>query len=221
MRAVKFFFIILVISLLITGQSLAVTLIEDVYTGDDNIIISAGADPNNKDFFVEEDYNEKYLIPYPSHDGYAIVNSDGNFFDKRVLFPAEDWATGTWNFLFTVENTTPYCWSDYHFEFWNLDFTSRLSDSIQASASSTIFTNSNWNGSVLEFWAPDWQCPGETNLFTLSVNLDLTETTDGFGLRQVATTVPEPSTFALMGLGLAGLGIAIYRRSSMRRRKSA
>jgi hypothetical protein len=223
MKAVKLLLISLVISLLITGQSLATTLIEDVYTGDDNIITYAQADPINKDFFVEEDYNENYLVPYPSHDGYGIVNSDGNFFDKRVLFPEESWATGIWDFEFTVLNTTPYSWSDYHFEFWTLDFTSRLTNpGILTSWGNSIFQNSNLdNQGVLSFWAPEWQDPGETNVFTLDIDLDLAETADGFGIRQVATTVPEPSTFALMGLGLAGLGFAICRRFSIRRRKSA
>lgn len=35
--------------------------------------------------FVKEDYNESFLSPYQSHDGYAIVNRQGGFFDKFFI----------------------------------------------------------------------------------------------------------------------------------------
>ncbi|MBW1794398.1 MAG: PEP-CTERM sorting domain-containing protein [Deltaproteobacteria bacterium] len=243
MEKVKFLLVSLVISLFFTGQVRAIT-IEDVDKTDLNTITEI--EVQEYLLVVLEDYNEKHLIPYPSHDGYGIVNEDGNFFDKVVTFTNEDLNKccckkngnckcdpGTWTFEFHVHNTSPYAWSDYHFEFWDETFTTRydsfplLTDASDAWGSSDIFQNSAFDvdGSVLQFWAPDWQYPCEENQFLLWIDLsqfaqncpctcgnnnqcicDCENWECAFGIRQVATTIPEPATMLLLGSGLIGLG---------------
>lgn len=173
---------------------------------------------------VQEDYNETRLVPYPSHDGYGIVNPKGNFFDKVVDLQS---ATGWETFVFTVTNTSPYKWSDYHFEFWTSDFSTQLTsfplERFPGDAGhfpegpwdNNIFLNSAFDGSVLSFWSPAWQSPGQTNRFALTMDLNAIHAQYGssFGIRQVATTVPEPKNIGLFMIGLSGLLLMRYRKS--------
>ncbi|HED00325.1 MAG TPA: PEP-CTERM sorting domain-containing protein [Proteobacteria bacterium] len=263
-RSVKILLVTLVISLFFAGQVGAcpsgghrgrtghgcITII-DAYPNDKNIITSYSEITNCCDypvFRVVEDYNEKYLTPYPSHDGYGIVNSNGDFFDKVVTFTnirgggsctcSGNCGSGTcpccgcsgnekiWAFEFQVHNTSPYAWSDYHFEFWDKDFTKQYENlDLLTDWDSNIFQNSSFDGSILQFWAPNWQYPSQTSTFLLY--MDLGEFAHGccctcgcdhcrccacrsFGIRQVATTVPEPATMVLVGSGL--LGVAAFRK---------
>ena len=50
--------------------------------------------------------------------------------------------------------------------------------------------------------------PSLANTFTLFVNL--TAEDQSFGIRQIAT-VPEPTTLAFLGVGLAGIGYRRYK----------
>ena len=259
MERVKLLLVSLVISLFLTGQVGAIT-ITDVDETDSNIIISDVENQASKELVVVEDYNEKYLVPYPypSYDGYAIVNSSGGYFDKVVELTNEDLNKccckknanckcdpGTWTFEFNVHNTSPYAWSDYHFEFWHVSsdgtFTTPYDNDIDrfplltnasgAWGSSTIFQNSSFDGSILQFWAPNWQDTCKVNKFLLEINLSqfaqdcpctcknhhncicYCENSKLFGIRQVATTVPEPATLFLLGTGLIGLGCIGRRRT--------
>ena len=63
--------------------------ITDVNTGDLNTITSV-THPSTVLHYINEDYNETHLVPFPSHDGYAIVNATGGFFDKVVTLTAEE-----------------------------------------------------------------------------------------------------------------------------------
>jgi hypothetical protein len=163
-----------------------------------------------------EDYNETHLIPYPSHDGFAIVNPGGGFFDKVVTYQLAD-VGGPWCFDFRVHNTSPYIWSDYHFEFWDAAFQNRLNlaAGVVYKWSSSIFQNSSFDGSVLEFWAPNWQVPCETNQLLFFVNNLQNVAGAGpasFGIRQVATTVPEPLTMLGLLAGVSLLGGYVRQR---------
>lgn len=230
MTYVKQLLFTLLLALMTWGQAHAF-LVTDMDTSDANIITSQEfliTTPENLPVYqVAEDYNERYLVPYPSHDGNGIVNQQGGFFDKIVDLEGTDgWIT----LNFQVTNTSPYVWSDYHFEFWQLDqnrefqtlltsfplraFPGDAGHFQQPGWRNDIFQNSGFDGSILSFWSPLWQAPGQTNDFFLTVNLDELRDNAGnditsFGIRQVATT-PEPSILAL--LGISWMGFALARR---------
>ena len=69
-------------------------------------------------------------------------------------------------------NTGPYSWSDYHIEFWDPTFQDRLDLTPACSgASDLIFENEAFNGTMVEFWAPEWQDPGEENASYIILDL--------------------------------------------------
>lgn len=194
-----------------SGHAMSIT---DLDQTDRNVITGTIEDGVNNELLVFEDYNELHLVPYPSHDGYGIVNAKGGFFDKLVTFTADDLG-GPWALDFRVTNTTPWCWSDYHFEFWNEDFTQRLASFPLLLAVADLFQNQSFDGQTLAFWAPDEQCPGQTQQFVLTFDPALVNggAPGSFGIRQVATTVPEPMTMLGLFLGLSGLGAYLRRRA--------
>ena len=203
--------------LLFSSQAQAI-LITDRWSGDQNTITASFQDDVNHIFHWEEDYNEDNLIPYPSTGGYAVVNAPGNpgcpagteacYFDKVLTLEGE---SGIWEFQIGVFNTPQsarFKWSDYHFEFYDPLFQQPL-DNALLDVQNDIF-------SILEIM-PDavWlsggtQFPGQHNLITVISNLDPFGGVGSIGIRQVATT-PEPTTLALLSLGLAGLGLAKKR----------
>lgn len=201
MKKFMVFICAMLLSFYVAGHVQAIT-VTDVYLDDLNFITGTDQDDVNSKLTIFEDYNEDNLIPYPSHDGWAIVDNDPGepvrFFDKTFDIVGE---TGVWKFDFVVHNTSPWCWSDYHFEFWNEDFTVPYLNFPLLNWGNDIFLNSSFDGSVLQFWSPDWQCFCDTNDFWLEIDLDQI-TIDPFGIRQVAT-VPEPGTMLLLGAGLA------------------
>jgi hypothetical protein len=199
----------------LSGSLLAMG-IADLDPTDLNSITLATVDPAHSELLTFEDYNETRLIAYPSHDGYAIVNPAGGYFDKIVTYQQAD-VGGPWAFDFRVTNTSPYTWSDYHFEFWDAAFQNRLklAAGVVYGWSSSIFQNSSFDGSVLEFWAPNWQVPGQTNQLLFFVNNLQNVAGAGpasFGIRQVATTVPEPLTMLGLFAGVSALGGYLRRR---------
>jgi hypothetical protein len=141
---------------------------------------------------VNEDYNSTVLIPYPSHDGYGIENTLGDFFKENLVVGA----AGSYALTFNVTNTTPYTWSDYHFV---------LGTGISLTSwTNTIFANSAFNtaNDELQFWAPNQVSPGQTVTFTLDVNL----AQGNLNLTQIATTeTPIPGASWLFGSGVLGL----------------
>lgn len=167
--------------------------------------------PGPTELLIFEDYNEDNLIPFPSHDGYAIVDNDAGepvrFFDKIIQKQGE---AGLWAFDFRVHNTTPWSWSDYHFEFWTEDFTQQLDiTNILTNWSSDIFLNSEKTLAGVNFWSPASHDPSETGQYVLFLNVNLLP--NSFGIRQIATT-PEPGSVALWALGLAALGVTGWRQ---------
>jgi len=54
------------------------------------------------------------------------------------------------------------------------------------------------------------QFPGQPNLITVTSDLGTSGLVGSIGIRQIATT-PEPTTIALLSLGLAGLGFSRRR----------
>ncbi|MCK9377153.1 MAG: hypothetical protein M0P73_13505 [Syntrophobacterales bacterium] len=180
---------------------LAIT-ISDVYTDDANTIVPNPTYGTGNTLTVYENYGETYLIPYPSHDGYAIVAADPtynhNFFDKQVTPDS----AGAVQITFVVTNTGPYTWSDYHFEIFG--------NAVINDASDDVFLNKSVDSAAAQFWAPNWVAPSDTVTFVLN----LTSSDGGvFGVRQIATTTPIPGAVWLLGGGLAGLlGFRGFRR---------
>ena len=235
MKKPAYIALIVVTGLLPAPANVMALSVIDLDPGDLNSIVSQDPNAPSPTHHVVEDYNETGLVPYPSHDGMAIVQPDvppdvppeEMWFDKIVEYRLTEDALLTGGdkiVTFEVLNTTPYVWSDYHIEFWDsgftqhLDFTNALIDQ-----SGGLFLNSSFDGQVVEFWAPDWQSPAETN--TIAIHLDMLEvafgvpglTPDGsFGIRQVATTtiIPEPLTMAGVFLGIAGLARYVKRRKA-------
>lgn len=166
-----------------------VTSITDLNLSDSNVIDSSYLWKNSA--FVVESYGENKLVLYPSHDGYAVVNDAQEFFNKEVTVNS----AGTYKFYFDVTNNTPYTWSDYHF---------LINDPsvVITSWSSLVFENSNYDGTELAFWAPDYVAVGATDSFVLELQIAGATT---FTISQVATAVPVPSAVLLLGSGLIGL----------------
>jgi hypothetical protein len=178
----------------------------DVNTNDANRITFM--EGNFGHIWVNEDYNETHLVPYPSHDGYAIVNAQGGYFDKVIQRQQSD--TYYLQITMNITNTTPYRWSDYHFELWTADFSRRLNygEVFGIAGASSTFGNSDYFFNGINYYAPNWVNSGDTTNFNLWIQSPLTE----YGLRQIATTaVPIPGAILLFAPGLAGLA-AIRRR---------
>jgi hypothetical protein len=211
------------------GQASAMNVV-DLYDLDMNMITGQGygtGGPPSQEYFVYEDYNEQYLVPYPSHDGMGIVNEDGMFFDKIMTIDRQ-LDHGVFDVHFYVTNTTDYLWSDYHFEFWDDMFTMPIdigpaivgisNGYNTATGWYEPFANESYSGMGAEFWAParftpdigdpylvypGGMPPEMSNWLHLYLNVDMLP--QQFGIRQVATTIPEPSTLLLVALGLVGL----------------
>ncbi len=211
MKIFNFILVSLLLSLLFSvGQVQAIT-VTDRWTDDLNFITGIDQDDANSTLTIFEDYNEDNRIPYPSHDGFAVVDNDPGepvrFFDKIIDLAG---ASGDWMFQFRVHNTTPWNWSDYHFEFYDANFLNPLdiSNILFGWSNTVIFQNSAQNNNELQFWAPAHHLAGQTADYRLLLHTNNLPTT--FGIRQIAT-VPEPATLALMCLGLAGISYRRYK----------
>lgn len=204
MRRLTFIFIAILALVAGLAQSGLAISIKDFYTNDLNTINPDPTYGSGNTLTVLENYGETYLIPYPSHDGYAIVAADPtynhNFFDK-VVTPD---SSGAVQITFVVTNTGPYTWSDYHFEVFG--------SAVLNAASDDVFLNKSVSSAGAQFWAPNWVAPLETVTFVL--NLTGAQADLDFGIRQIATT-PIPGAVWLLGGGLAGLlGFRGFRRRS-------
>jgi hypothetical protein len=211
-RALVVFLSVLVLSLGLNSWASALQ-IQDIYV-DSNTITSQNQEVGSVTLNVTEDYNETYLQLYPgSHDGYAIVNAQGKYFDKIVSFTSGPPSERYHALYITVTNTTPYTWSDYHFELWNttFDWATPVQFLTSPPPDNNVFTNQSLSADnkVVKFWAPADVLPGGVVVFGLY--LDGGSTSGSYGLRQVATTTPVPGSLLLLGSGLLGL-LAFRRR---------
>lgn len=181
-------------------------------SGDPYFITSVGPPGHN----VKEDYNALSLIPFPSHDGFAVVNLPGPpiWFDKEIVFDSSDAGDNNFQITWDITNTSPYTWSDYHFVFLNdIGQEFNIPNTSSADFKGTTFIGDT---EVDFFYDPPGGrliAPGDTLQVTLG--LDLTGIPDGGGTlicRQIATAVPIPAALPLFGTGLLGLGLLGWRR---------
>ena len=202
----------------------------DVYNGDLNVLTNVTAinDPvgsGRTGVNVVESYGENHMVAYPSRDGAAIVNGQGQFFDKTLTITQSDQHTN-WDSMYInlqVTNNTPYKWSDYHVEFYSADFTKTFGITLLNASGTGLYGNSIFDQTTVnpfqgkyDFWSNTAvQNPGQTNnlWFRWDWGNPLEPYPVGYtiGVRQVATTViPIPGAIWLLGsalLGLAGLKI--------------
>ena len=193
---------------MLTALQASAVSITDVYDLDLNRIPTngyEGGQSGEPDTFISNEiYGESTLVEYPSHDGYAIVNTDLNYFDKVVTLGN---SSGLLDFTFSVLNDSGYDWSDYHFVFFDTAFTTQntgFGTALYDWSNDVVFLNSNYDQGELQFWAPAHHQNGDTRTYTLRIDLD--EIGVNFGIRQIATTVPAPGSFALATCGLLLLG---------------
>jgi hypothetical protein len=163
---------------------------------------------------VQEDYNALSLVPFPSHDGFAVVNLPGPpiWFDKEIIFDASDAGQNNFQITWLITNTSPFAWSDYHFVFMN-DIGQEFN---QPNTSSADFKGVTFIGnSEVDFFndgtpasrdIPPFGQPA--NVLQVTMGLDLSGIPESGGtliVRQIATAVPIPATLPLLGSGLLGL----------------
>lgn len=211
-KIIKILFLCLVFALFSTPNAYAngaSISISDLNLTDQNVILSQQYFPPAPDIPVleiKEDYNETALIPYPSPDGFAIVNPQLGYFDKQVHYDA---SLPSIMLDFLITNTTPYIWSDYHIEFFDTNWAPINLNLIDKSAFDTVFQTITMGVTFpnrLDYWNGLLNPGGSMYLgFTLATGGALPP---DFIIRQVATTespVPLPAAFWLLGGGLIGL----------------
>jgi hypothetical protein len=183
---------------------------------------------------VTENYAESTRIPYsslvpiyPDAGNEALVTSAHTYFDKVVTYSG--FQTGDLaEFEFQITNSTNRNWWDYHYEIWNDDFTARqqapwASPNPNSGNLPTLYSD-QFTGLVIHpnvatfhsfAGSGERHLKGETGIYTLRMELySFNNTGSGsFGLRQVATTVPEPASMAIFGLGFSFVMAARRKRA--------
>jgi len=163
---------------------------------------------------VQEDYNALFLIPFPSHDGFAVVDLPGPiWFDKEIFFNSDDAGDNNFQITWDILNTSPYTWSDYHFILSDIGQVIRDPNTSSAEFKGVTIIG---NTEVDFFYDPPGGsliAPGETLHVTLALNLSgINPLGDIMLCRQIATAVPIPAALPLFGTGLLGLGLWGWRR---------
>jgi len=203
----KFCMIMALSMVLVFGLAWQASAFTVTYLGTDTHYAITSVSGDN----VKEDYNATKLIPYPSHDGYAVVELDSTgapiYFQKRMEFDEKDLKnnfTITWD----ITNTTPYTWSDYHFILENEGQT------ITKGSSNNFKGVSITDPTLITFFydppggkliAPGQTLNVEFTLDTSNMVILPGNTTVDIEFTQIATAVPIPAALPLFGTGLLGL----------------
>lgn len=166
-----------------------------------------------------EEISASTLVPYSSpYGGLAIVNQSGGFFDSTVLPHPDEVALGFVRLSLNILNSSPFPWSDFHFEFYsvvdmvplNLPIFWGMNDDNfdEINDASDLFGPGNYKDpdyyTFLDFGSSTLTVmPGQSVAFDLKINIQDAALHNGFVLRQIATTaVPVPSAILLLGIGI-------------------
>ncbi len=214
-------FLLIVIIVFLVPISVSGAGLSDTQLADNMAITSQVFDPGLLETTVDEVIADSKIIPYPSHDGFAIVNQWDMFFDSYVDPNPLEIGAGFMVFNFNILNSSNRNWSDFHFEFYDLGFTDLVSVPIiyveTSNFEETNFVDPGLIGygfyDTINFWASEPEVPpasyvasGEEASFLIVIDLfAMPSLTDGFSIRQIATTTPVPGAIWIMGLGLVGL----------------
>jgi hypothetical protein len=183
---------------------------------------------------VTESYGESTKFPYmslvpifPDGGKTAFLTQNHTYFDNLVTYSG--FASGDLvEFQFEITNHTDRYWRDYHYEIWNDDFTARrqapwASPNPNSGNLPTLYSD-QFTGLVIHpnvatfhsfAGSGEQHEVGVTGIYTLRMELySFTNSGSGImGLRQVATTIPEPASMAIFGLGFSFVMAARRKRA--------
>ena len=186
---------------------------------------------------VSQTYGDNKLIPFINHNpifpdagNLAIVNQASGYFDTKLTYSGLVSGEVTELTFQILNGSQPYDWYDYHFEFWTVEngvFTARHiapwaapnPPSFLPTLNSDKFTGKFVGGEVGDFYSTAGS--GEKHqyntvgTYTLRVELFALEQSglNEIGIRQIATTTPEPASMAIFGIGGSMLMYARRRRA--------